>query len=288
MLGKPSPSGVFSATSSFLDLIGKWVLGTDLPNSQVNVDGTKFSVSYSASSKPLFGANGPSMSDVNQGYLGDCYLLSSLAEVASQNSGLISSMFTSNGNNTYGVKFYVNGVAEYVTVNNALADGGTVFNSGADIWASLAEKAYTQLQASGVVTGNSVNSGNSWTTTGNGGAPECALEEITGASQITDFMAAGATWYNVTYNSSLSMTGYTTNTTADCCSASPASRLRRWATTSLLSSRHQCVLHSSRQRNAGSPITRCRSMASTAPPASSRSEIPGAPRAARPGTRPSR
>jgi hypothetical protein len=203
-----------SSATQLSDLVGKWVLGTDLPSSKVNVDGTNFSVSYSASSKPLFGASGPSMSDVNQGYLGDCYLLSSLAEVASQNSGLISSMFTSNGNNTYGVKFYVNGVAEYVTVNNALADGGTVFNSGADIWASLAEKAYTQLQASGVVTGNSVNSGNSWTTTGNGGAPECALEEITGASQITDFMAAGAAWYNVTYNSSLAMTGYTTNTTA--------------------------------------------------------------------------
>jgi hypothetical protein len=205
---------VGSSATQLSELIGKWVLGTDLPSSQVNVEGTKFSVSYSASSKPLFGANGPSMSDVNQGYLGDCYLLSGLAEVASQNSALISSMFTSNGNNTYGVKFYVNGVAKYVTVNNALANSGTVFNSGADIWASLAEKAYTQLQASGVVTGNSVNSGNSWTTIGNGGAPECALEEITGASQITDFMAAGTTWYNVSYNSSLSMTGYTMNSTA--------------------------------------------------------------------------
>ena len=205
---------VGSSATQLSDLIGKWVLGTDLPSSQVNVEGTKFSVSYSASSKPLFGASGPSMSDVNQGYLGDCYLLSGLAEVAGQNSALISSMFTSNGNNTYGVKFYVNGVAQYVTVNNALADSGTVFNSGADIWASLAEKAYTQLQSSGVVTGNSVNSGNSWTTIGNGGAPECALEEITGASQVTDFMASGTSWYNITYNSSLSMTGYTINSTA--------------------------------------------------------------------------
>ena len=64
---------------------------------------------------------------------------------------VISSMFTSNGNNTYGVKFYVDGVAEYVTVNNSLAND---VNSGADIWASLAEKAYTQLQTSGVVTGS--------------------------------------------------------------------------------------------------------------------------------------
>ena len=63
-------------------------------------------------------------------------------------------MITNNGNNTYGVRFFVNGTAEYVTVNNDLADGGTEFNSATDIWASLIEKAYAQTQASGVITGN--------------------------------------------------------------------------------------------------------------------------------------
>src|ERR1700730_6928504 len=200
---------VGASATQLSELIGKWVLGTDLPSSHVYMEGANFSVSYSTSTKPLFAASGPSMSDVNQGYLGDCYLLSSLAEVACQNSGLISSMFTSNGNNSYGVKFYVGGVAQYVTVNNSLANGGSEFNSGADIWASLAEKGYAQLQASGVVTGNYINSGNSWCTIGNGGAPEYALEEITGASKITDFMSGGTSWYNIAYNSSLSFTGYT-------------------------------------------------------------------------------
>jgi putative Ig domain-containing protein/calpain family cysteine protease len=205
-----------ASATQLSDLIGKWFLGTDLPSSKVIMDGTSFSVSYSASAKPLFAASGPSMNDINQGYLGDCYLLSSLAEVAKQNSGLISSMFTSNGNNTYGVRFYVNGVADYVTVNNSLANGGSEFNSGSDIWASLAEKAYAQLQAGGVVTGNSINDGNSWSTIGNGGAPEFAIEEITGASLITDFRANGSSWYNISYNSSLSMTNYTAgNTTAN-------------------------------------------------------------------------
>jgi hypothetical protein len=200
---------VGASATQLSELIGKWVLGTDLPSSKVYMEGANFSVSYSTSTKPLFAASGPSMSDVNQGYLGDCYLLSSLAEVACQNSGTISSMFTSNGNNTYGVKFYVGGVAQYVTVNNSLANGGSEFNSGPDLWASLAEKGYAQLQASGVVTGNYINSGNSWSTIGNGGAPEYALEEITGASKITDFMAGGTSWYNIAYNSSLSYTGYT-------------------------------------------------------------------------------
>jgi hypothetical protein len=121
-------------------------------------------------------------------------------------------MFTSNGNGTYGVRFYVNGKADYVTVNSSLADGGSIFNNGgSDIWASLAEKAYAQLQAGGVVTGNSINYGNSWSTIGNGGAPEMALEEITGASAITDFVgASGGSWSKVVYNSSFGVTGYTT------------------------------------------------------------------------------
>ncbi len=197
-----------SSATQLSELTGKWFLGTDLPSSTVSMSGySTFSVSYSASSSPLFAASGPSMNDVNQGYLGDCYLLSGLAEVAKQNSGFITSMFTSNGNNTYGVRFFVNGVADYVTVNNSLTNN---FNSGSDIWASLAEKAYAQLQAGGVVTGNSVNYGNSWSTIGNGGAPECALEEITGASAITDFSASGGSWATVVYNQSFSVTKYTT------------------------------------------------------------------------------
>jgi hypothetical protein len=165
-----------------------------------------FSVSYSAVSNPLFGANGPSMNDINQGFLGDCYFLSSLAEVACMNSSVVSSMFTANGNNTYGVRFYVNGTAEYVTVNNQLANGGNEFNYATNIWASLAEKAYAQLQAGGVVTGNSVNYGNSYSTIGNGGWPAYALEEITGASAITNFYASGSTWSTYVYNSSFRVT----------------------------------------------------------------------------------
>jgi hypothetical protein len=199
-----------SSATRLSELIGKWFMGTDLPSSKVDMDGTNFSVSYSASSKPLFSSSGPSMNDINQGYLGDCYLLSCLAEVAKHNSSDITAMFTSNGNNTYGVRFYVDGKAKYVTVNTSLADGGSIFNyGGSDIWASLAEKAYAQLQASGAVTGNSI-SGNSWTAIGNGGAPEMALEEITGATAITDFDASGGSWSKVVYNQSFGVTGYTT------------------------------------------------------------------------------
>lgn len=186
------------------ELIGKWFLGTDLPLSTVSVTGqTPYTITYSLSTAPLYGGSGgPLMSDVNQGALSDCYLLGSLAEVANQDPSLINSMITSNGNGTYGVRFFVNGVADYVTVNADLANGGTKFNSAPHMWASLIEVAYAEIQASGVITGNSINDGNSFSTIGNAGAPEMALEEITDASAITDFVASTSSWSQVVYNPS--------------------------------------------------------------------------------------
>src|SRR5208282_4418960 len=74
--------GVGSSATQLAELNDQWFLGTDLPRSNVAMCGyPTFSVSYSTDSAPLFGANGPSMNDVNQGYLGDCYFESSLAEV---------------------------------------------------------------------------------------------------------------------------------------------------------------------------------------------------------------
>ncbi len=200
---------VGASATQISELTGKWLLGTDLPSSSVTMDGQKFSVSESLVSKSLFATSGPSMSDINQGYLGDCYFLSSCAEVANQNSADITSMFTNNGNGTYGVRFYVNGVAEYVTVNSALANGGTEFNSGADIWASLAEKAFAQFQAGGLDTGNSVNYGNSYGTIGNGGVPLNALEALTGAKALQMFYAASGSWGVEDFNAGLSVTAWT-------------------------------------------------------------------------------
>ena len=92
---------------------GQWLLETDLPSALVSHGGTSsFTDSYTAVPAPLYGASGPSTNastnasanasanDINQGSLGDCYLLASLAEVAFQQPDRIASMITSNG--TYG------------------------------------------------------------------------------------------------------------------------------------------------------------------------------------------
>ena len=195
-----------SSAAQLSELTGKWLLGTDLASNKVTVEGSSFTVSYIQSSAPLFGTNGPSMSDINQGQLADCYLLSSLAEVASQNSSIIKNMITDNGNGTYGVNFHVNGQNEYVTVNNSLQND---CNTGANIWGSVLEKAYTELQTINLDTGNAVNYGNSFSTVGNCGTPSAALEAITGASQITYFYANGTSWAGSICNSSLVQTSYT-------------------------------------------------------------------------------
>ena len=208
---KSVPLGNLSASSTqtqVSELIDKWFLGEDLPSSSVGMSGYRpFTVTYSTETNALFGSTGPSIYDVNQGDLGDCYLMSALAETALQDPSLIESMITVNGNGTYGVRFYVDGSPVYVTVDNQLADGGDIFNgegvmsSKSYVWASIVEEAYAEFQTGGEVTGNtSANDHNSWSSIGNGGYPEYTLEEITGDSKVTDFAAHGSTWSAVIYN----------------------------------------------------------------------------------------
>ena len=129
-------------------LVGKWLLGTDLPAPVLDFTNPP-PIAYRTSTAPLFGASGPSIDDVNQGNLADCYLMSCLAQIAWDEPDVIRSMITDNGNGTYGVRFFIQGRQVYVTVNADLpvrADsGGLAVNHASHIWASLVEKAYAQL-----------------------------------------------------------------------------------------------------------------------------------------------
>jgi hypothetical protein len=192
------PLGNLTASASQAQanqLIGKWFLGTDLPGSRVSMNGVpNFTVTHTAVSKPLFGGNGPSMQDINQGYLGDCFMLAPLAAMALQDPSSVRSMITDNGNNTWGIRFIVDGKAEYVTVNNELAEGGGKFASGTNKWVGLVEKGYAQLQAGGNTTGNDFSYGNSYSSIANGGSPAVALAELTGAGTISQYVATASGW----------------------------------------------------------------------------------------------
>jgi hypothetical protein len=141
---------------------------------------------------PLFAGSGPSYTDVRQGSAGDCWLLSSLAEVAARDPQDIRNMFTYDGTTIdngssvglYTVRFYnAAGTAEYVNVDTELPSGP--FNGynydqpNGDLWVALAEKAYAEAAGIGFVT--SSNPSNSYTAL-NSGSPTWALQAITGKS----------------------------------------------------------------------------------------------------------
>jgi hypothetical protein len=140
-------------------LIGEWFLGTNLPSlSLASVGQANLNPVYRTSTLPLYGPSGaPKYQDVNQGYVGDCYFVSSLGEVALQNPSAIENMISSNGNGTYSVRFFVRGQPDYVTVNTQLptmtgyrwANGSQLefANGNTDNWVALVEKAYAQLNA---------------------------------------------------------------------------------------------------------------------------------------------
>src|SRR5271165_3193841 len=154
--------GNLSATSTQTqadDLIGEWFLGTNLPSlSLTSVGQSNLNPVYQTSTLPLYGPSGaPTIQDVNQGYLGDCYFMSSLGEVALKDPSAIENMISSNGNGTYSVRFFVGGQPDYVTVNSQLpvmsgyrwANGSQLefANGKTDDWVALVEKAYAELNA---------------------------------------------------------------------------------------------------------------------------------------------
>jgi hypothetical protein len=141
------------------DLIGGWFLGTNLPSLNLAPVGQEnLNPTYKTSTLPLYGASeAPTYQDVNQGYLGDCYFLSSLGEVALKDPSAIENMISANGNGTYSLRFFVNGQPDYVTVNSQLpvmggyewANGSQLefANGKTDDWVALVEKGYAQLNA---------------------------------------------------------------------------------------------------------------------------------------------
>jgi len=143
-------------------LIGKWFLGLDRPTANS-------SATYRFVEGSLF-QDGINENDVSQGSCADCYFLAPLAGTASQMPDVIDSMIIDNGDDTYTVRFYNNGVADYVTVDRYLPTwssgnrvyvdwgGGSYNESDNELWAALVEKAYAQINESGWIGQDGTNS----------------------------------------------------------------------------------------------------------------------------------
>lgn len=139
-------------------LIDKWFLGGDLPIPVAGGDTATGKAStkaynYATASGALF-VNGAAASDINQGSMGDCFLVAALGAIANAKQNLITDMFVSNPNGTYGVRYFSNSGDYFTTVNGQLIvnANGTVAGASnltrsltGEMWVSLAEKAYAQM-----------------------------------------------------------------------------------------------------------------------------------------------
>mgnify|MGYP000954787004 CR=1 FL=1 len=176
--GAPLGNLAAGATADHLEkLVDKWFLGTDHPLAQSSDQSTTYV--YAEATGPLF-SPAPQYADVRQGYLGDCYFLSAVAEVALRTPGVLRSAFIINGDQTYTVRFYRDGRADYVTVDSELpvdSQGECVFaNQGIPVndpnqptWVALLEKAYAQLNEEGWIRKGEQGSGiNSYQALANG------------------------------------------------------------------------------------------------------------------------
>jgi hypothetical protein len=131
---------VGSSADQLGKLVGKWFLGTDLPT-------WSGSSAYTVIDAPLFSASGPLASEVSQGSIGDCYLLAAMIGVADDYASVLETMFTDNGNGTWGVRFYApNDEPLYVTVSNVLPASGLGDATSGALWVSLIEKAYVEWE----------------------------------------------------------------------------------------------------------------------------------------------
>lgn len=169
---------------------------------------------YSAAQGTLFGSTGsPRYTDVQQGNIGDCWLMSGLATVAAHNPSAITSMFSYAGTTTvngstvglYNVRFYnQNGVARNFLVDTMLPGGGSYYahtTTTGSLWVGLAEKAYVVANQAGWVRTQYVGSNAGYAAL-NGGWGDWSISAIVGHSvannysinttTVTNAAAAGA------------------------------------------------------------------------------------------------
>lgn len=118
---------------------------------------TKTSYTYKSgfSDQPLFTSSGPSKDDVNQGDVGDCWMLASFSAVAKTRPEIIRQSVVDLGDGTFAAEFHRSGNAVYVRVDGQLpvtsggdlayAKLGTAAWVGRASWVPILEKAAAQF-----------------------------------------------------------------------------------------------------------------------------------------------
>jgi titin len=175
------------SVASFAGGVSK-ALGASLPNPTDAGTTTKQSL-------PLFGS-GPVPADVNQGDVGDCYFLSSLAAFTNHDPQVIENAVVDLGDGTYAVEFQSKGNPVYVRVNNSFSSGslgGFLYaHPGANdtIWAPVMEKAFAYFRTGA----------NSYESIGGGAMSEVYTDLGIGSNGITVSSLSDASLYALLSN----------------------------------------------------------------------------------------
>ncbi|RBP11928.1 C1A family cysteine protease [Roseiarcus fermentans] len=198
--------GNLAAGTSAADLgklIGKWFLGSDMPDPALPADETPEATSYAAFTDTLYGSSGaPQVADVGQGDLGDCELGAALIALAAQNPGRIESMFVDDGNGVYSVRFTIGGDEVWETVNDQLpvfSGYGRLAFQNADsgdtqvFWADLAEKAYAQLAETGEIGLPAGKTQNAYASI-DGLDTDDVLNNLSGGSSVVNYAYSDTNW----------------------------------------------------------------------------------------------
>lgn len=190
------------STSAHLDkLVNKWFFGLDRPTA---------SGTYREIAGTLF-VNGATYGDVRQGNVGDCYFVAALAEAAFRNASIITNMFIVNGDGTYTVKFNNLSTSYYVTIDSYLPTntsgnlvyagvGSSYTNVNNELWVSLAEKAYVQLNEFGFTRPGLPGSGQNAYSAISGGYIYAAMNHITGLATSAFTMTGSSTSFTTFVN----------------------------------------------------------------------------------------
>ncbi|WP_431052258.1 C2 family cysteine protease [Roseateles sp. L2-2] len=174
------------SADAFKQSVDKWFLGSNSATADSYVD---------VSDQPLFaGSIQQATNRLAQGGLGDCWLISSLEDIAADAPERLNGLISANGNGTYAVKFFNGGTDPvFVTVDGKVANYGAGTDAGG--WARLVEEAYVSACASGMLQGNGYDT--PWankTDQLDGGVPAYALRTIAGGHDYTNYESGADAW----------------------------------------------------------------------------------------------